>query len=252
MKHVSVRAYGPLNDLLPPLRQQTAFGHAFEGRESVKDLIEGLGIPHPEIDLILVDGEPVAFDYIVEDGDRIAVFPRFESINIDEVTKVRSPVSSLRFLLDGHLGKLSRYMRLVGLDAECPADAADADLAALAARDRRIVLTRDRGLLKRRAVSRGYWVRATLPHRQLIEVLHRFDPSLAPFTRCLRCNTELREVAKSSIESKLEPRTREYFHRFDECPGCHRVYWAGSHWERLTRIVESVRQLRCPAASGSE
>jgi uncharacterized protein with PIN domain len=241
VKHVTVRVYGPLNDFLPPGRRQAAFAHAFEGRETVKDLVEGLGIPHPELDLILVDGEPAAFDCVVQDGNRIAVFPRFESIDIDDVTLVRPPLEALRFVLDGHLGKLARYMRLVGLDAECRMDASDRDIAELAARDGRIVLTRDRGLLKRRVVSHGYWMRAAAPRQQLVEVLQRFGPTLAPFTRCLRCNNELRDVPKSSVESRLEPRTREYYQRFQECPGCHRVYWAGSHWQRLTRLVERTR-----------
>ncbi|OFW14078.1 MAG: twitching motility protein PilT [Acidobacteria bacterium RIFCSPLOWO2_02_FULL_67_21] len=240
MKQVTVRVYGPLNDFLPPARRQAAFAHAFEGRESVKDLVEGLGIPHPEIDLILVNGEPVAFDYAVQDGNRIAVFPRFESVDIAGVTLVRPPLGALHFVLDGHLGRLARYMRLVGLDATYLADASDDDIAALAAREGRIVLTRDRGLLKLRGVSRGYWIRATMPRQQLVEVLHRFGPMRAPFSRCLRCNAELREVPKASVESRLEPRTREYYQRFHECPRCHRIYWAGSHWQRLTRLVEST------------
>lgn len=209
MKNVTIRVYGPLNDFLPPGRLQAAFAQAFEGHDSVKDLVEGLGIPHPEVDLILVNGEPVAFDYVVRDGDRIAVFPRFECIDVGDVTLVRSPLEVLRFVLDGHLGKLARYMRLIGLDAECRVDASDDDIAELAVRDGRIVLTRDRGLLKRRVVSHGYWMRATVPRQQLVEILHRFGPTLAPFTRCLRCNTELREVPKSSVESRLEPRTRD-------------------------------------------
>ena len=111
MKQVMVRVYGPLNDFLPPGRQWSAFAHAFEGHESVKDVLEGLGIPHPEMDLILVNGEPVAFDDVVQNGNRIAVFPRFESVNIDEVTLVRPPLEALRFVLDGHLGKLARCER---------------------------------------------------------------------------------------------------------------------------------------------
>ncbi|MGB7218780.1 MAG: Mut7-C RNAse domain-containing protein [Vicinamibacterales bacterium] len=241
MKQVTVRVYGPLNDFLPPGRQQGAFAHVLKGRTSVKDFLEGLGIPHPEMDLILVNGEPVAFDYVVQDGNRIAVFPRFESVNIDDVTLVRPPHEALRFVLDGHLGKLARYLRLVGLDAEYCVDASDDDIAELAVRDGRIVLTRDRGLLKRRVVSRGHWIRATAPRQQLVEVLRRFGPTLAPFTRCLRCNTELREVPQSLVESRLESRTREYYQRFHECPGCHRIYWAGSHWRRLTRLVEGTR-----------
>jgi len=143
MKNVIVRVYGPLNDFLPPGRRQVAFAHAFEGRESVKDLVEGLGIPHPEVDLILVNGEPEAFDGLVQEGNRIAVCPRFECVDVSDVTLLRRPLEALRFVLDGHLGKLARYMRLIGLDAECP--------------------------------------------------------------------------------------------------GCHRIYWAGSHWQRLTRLVERTK-----------
>lgn len=182
MKNVTIRVYGPLNDFLPPGRLQAAFAQAFEGHDSVKDLVEGLGIPHPEVDLILVNGEPGAFDYVVRDGDRIAVFPRFECIDVGDVTLVRPPLEVLRFVLDGHLGKLARYMRLIGLDAECRVDASDDDIAELAVRDGRIVLTRDRGLLKRRVVSHGYWMRPTAPRQQFVEILHRFGPTLAPFT----------------------------------------------------------------------
>jgi len=182
MKNVTIRVYGPLNDFLPPGRLQAAFAQAFEGHDSVKDLVEGLGIPHPEVDLILVNGEPGAFDYVVRDGDRIAVFPRFECIDVGDVTLVRPPLEVLRFVLDGHLGKLARYMRLIGLDAECRVDASDDDIAELAVRDGRIVLTRDRGLLKRRVVSHGYWMRPTVPRQQFVEILHRVGPTLAPFT----------------------------------------------------------------------
>lgn len=252
MKRVTVRVYGPLNDFLPARRRQAAFAHAFEGRESVKDLVEGLGVPHPEVDLILVNGEPAAFDRAVQDGNRIAVFPRFECLDVGDVTLVRPPFEARGFVLDGHLGRLARYMRLIGLDAEYRADASDGDIAELAAHGERIVLTRDRGLLKRRVISHGYWMRATAPREQLVEVLRRFGPTLAPFTRCLRCNTELREVPKSSVESKLEPRTRTYYQRFHECPGCHRIYWAGSHWQRLTRLVETARLVQHQAAARPE
>ena len=182
MKNVTIRVYGPLNDFLPPGRLQAAFAQAFEGHDSVKDLVEGLGIPHPEVDLILVNGEPGAFDYVVRDGDRIAVFPRFECIDVGDVTLVRPPLEVLRFVLDGHLGKLARYMRLIGLDAECRVDASDDGIAELAVRDGRIVLTRDRGLLKRRVVSHGYWMRPTAPRQQFVEILRRVGPTLAPFT----------------------------------------------------------------------
>ena len=242
--HVTVRIYGQLNDFVPNAERQVGFAVRFDGPRSIKDLIEGLGVPHPEIDLLLVNGQSVSFDYMVTDTDRIAVFPRFESLDIADLTRVRAhPVATIRFALDGHLGKLARRLRLVGLDAVCPAGADDGQLADLAGREQRILLTRDRELLKRRVVAHGYFVRETHAQRQLVEVLGHFGPlALEPFSRCLRCNAELREVSKSSVESALQPMTRQHFDRFQSCRGCGQVYWQGSHWKRLAHAVDTAIQ----------
>jgi len=214
----------------------------FRGPRSVKDLIEGLGVPHPEIDLILLNGESVPFDQPVLDGDRMAVFPSFQALDVSGVTQVRPrPLTTARFLLDGHLGKLAKRLRLVGLDAVCPKGAKDDELADLAAGEGYILLTRDHALLKRGTVSHGYCIRETDPHRQLVEVLTRFGPlALQPFSRCLRCNAKLQEVSKSVVESRLPPRTREHYDRFQACLGCGRVYWQGSHWKRLVDAVNAA------------
>jgi uncharacterized protein len=242
MNQVMVRAYGPLNDFLPPVRRQLAVPVRFSGRVSVKDLIEGLGVPHPEIDLILLNGEPVPFDRVVQDSDRIAVFPPFHHLDIAGVTGVRPrPLATIRFVLDGHLAKLARRLRLLGLDATCPAHADDDELADLADRERRIVLTRDRELLKRRVVAHGYFVRETDAHRQLVEVLQRFVPlAIAPFSRCLQCNAELRAVPKSVVESSLPARVRLHYDLFHTCDVCGRVYWQGSHYKRLSHAVDAA------------
>ena len=155
-----IRAYGPLNDFLLPAQQHRTVPVSFNGRTSVKDLVEGLGVPHPEIDLVLVNNEPVPFEYLVRHSDRVAVFPRFYQVDITGVSAVRrDDLPTVRFVLDGHLGKLARRLRLVGLDAICPAHAADDQLAALSHCEARVLLTRDRVLLKRRAVTSGYFVR---------------------------------------------------------------------------------------------
>jgi hypothetical protein len=242
MNQVTVRIYGPLNDFLRPGNRQAALPVRFAGARSVKDLIEGLGVPHPEIDLILLNGEPVSFESTVHDGDRIAAFPRFCTVEISEVTRVRPrPPAAVRFALDGHLGKLGRRLRLVGLDAICPAGASDDALARIAAHDGRILLTRDRDLLKRRIVTHGYFIRETDPHRQLLEVLQRYGPlALKPFSRCLRCNSELHAVSKAAVESILPPLTRDHYQRFQACNACGRVYWQGSHWPQLVRVVEAA------------
>lgn len=242
MKRVTVRIYGPLNDFVPRERRHLSWRHTFEGRASVKDVIEGLGVPHPEVDLVLVNGASVAFDHAVQDGDRIAVFPRFEAIDIAAVTRVRpAPAPPVRFVLDVHLGKLARHLRLAGLDAVYHRDARDDDLAALAGREGRVLLTRDQGLLKRTVVVHGYFVRATSPYRQFVEVLDRFGPlPLHPFSRCLRCNAEVRDVPKSAVDARLPARTRGAFDEFFVCVDCGRVYWKGSHWTALTRILDAA------------
>lgn len=255
MRHITIRVYGPLNDFVPPERRHVAWPYAFEGGASAKDVIEGFGVPHPEVDLILVNGESVAFECGVQDADRIAVFPRFEAIDVSAVTRVRRPLPDpIRFVLDTHLGKLARYLRLAGLDAVYRRDARDDELAEIACRERRILLTRDRGLLKRRVVVHGYFVRETASYRQLVEVLARFSPlPLAPFSRCLRCNAGLRETPKSAVEARLGERTRHAFAQFHECSGCGRVYWRGSHWAELVRILDAaVRQAEAHRTTTSQ
>jgi uncharacterized protein with PIN domain/sulfur carrier protein ThiS len=244
MKQVTVRIYGPLNDFLPPEYRQADKRVTLRDKTSVKDLIEGLGVPHPEIELILLNGESVPFESTVRDADRVAAFPRFQSIDVTGATRVRPrPLERIRFVLDGHLGKLARRLRLVGLDAAYPAGGSDDQLAQLAEREARILLTRDRELLQRRIVAHGYCVRQTIPDGQFVEVLQRFGPlPLEPFSRCLRCNAELHDVAKSAVEPALPARTRENYKRFQRCTGCARIYWQGSHWKRLAHAVDSVRE----------
>lgn len=244
MIEVTVRAYGPLNDFLPAHRRHVPWRHGLDDHPAVKDLIERLGIPHPEIDLILVNGVSVSFDYLVQSNDRIAVFPRFMSVDIDTLTRVRpSPLETSRFVADVHLGKLARHLRLAGLDTAYRHDADDAALVDLACREERILLTRDQGLLKRRSLTHGYFVRETQAYRQFVEVLRRFGPlDLKPFSRCLRCNDLLQEVPKSAVDAALLPRTRQHYDQFVRCKGCGRVYWKGSHWKRLQHAVGAARE----------
>jgi uncharacterized protein with PIN domain/molybdopterin converting factor small subunit len=244
MIEVTVRFYGPLNDFLPPHRRQVPWRRLVDGHPSVKDLIESLGVPHPEIDLVLANGLSVTFDYPVQNGDRIAVFPQFVTIDIGALTRVRPrPLEKIRFVADVHLGTLARRLRLAGLDTAYRDDADDAALADTADREERILLTRDLGLLKRRAVAHGYFIRETNPQRQFVEVLRRFGPlDLQPFSRCLRCNDVLCEVPKSAVDAALLPRTRQHYHHFEKCRGCGRVYWKGSHWTRLTHAVDAARE----------
>jgi hypothetical protein len=243
MKQASFRFYAELNDFLPPLRRQVTFRHTFEGRVSVKDMIESLGAPHTEVDLILIDGRSVDFGYLVQDGDRISVYPVFESLDVAPLVRVRpEPLREPRFVLDTHLGKLASYLRMLGFDTRYRNDFKDAELARISSQERRILLTRDRGLLKRSVVTHGYCVRQTQPRRQLLEVLRRFDlfGAVQPFRRCIRCNGLLEPVEKAAIQHRLPPRTREYYGEFRICQTCDQIYWRGSHYQRMQQFIQGV------------
>lgn len=243
MPTAEFRFYEELNDFLPAERRQVPFSYPFAACSSVKDVVEALGVPHPEVDLVLVNGYSVGWDYRVQEGDRISVYPVFESFDITPVVRLRpQPLRVTRFLLDTHLGKLTGYLRLLGFDTEYPRDAPDSDLARRAAAEQRILLTRDVGLLKRSLVTHGYYVRAAQPLQQTREVLDRFDlrRSARPFQRCVRCNGVLEPVARETITHRLQPGTLATFNEFSRCPGCDRIYWPGSHFDRMQRVVREV------------
>ena len=244
-KTAHFRFYSELNDFIPLRKRQIAFPYSFDQGQSVKHLIEALGVPHPEVDLILVNGESVDFSYLVRDGDRVSVYPMFESIDIGPLIRVRPrPLRIPRFVLDIHLGQLAVYLRMMGFDAWYRNDYADAELARISSAERRILLTRDRGLLKRSLVTHGYCLRATDSKQQLVEVLRRFDllDSIEPFRRCLRCNGLLEPVEKEAILDRLHPRTQQYYQVFQICRTCDRIYWKGSHVQRMERLIHHVGQ----------
>lgn len=222
-----VRFYAELADLAGDGEVEAPFGEP----RSVKDLVESLGVPHPEIALVLVDDEPVGFDHLLSGGERVAVFPPFHGIDLAGVRTVAPPPVEPRFVLDVHLGTLTRRLRLLGFDSWYRTDADDDELATVAVDDRRILLTRDRGLLMRRVVSHGYCPRSDDPELQALEVIRRFDlvSRMAPLTRCVNCNGELAPVDKADVLDLLPPRTRVEFDEFARCGRCGQVYWPGSH-----------------------
>jgi uncharacterized protein with PIN domain len=239
----SVRVYGSLNDFLPAVRRQTTLVCAFDGSPSIKDLVEALGVPHPEIDLLIVDGQSVDFSYRLGDGDRVAVYPLMRAFNLGDTLRLRPPPQTEpRFVADVHLGRLTAYLRLAGFDTKYRNDYPDDEIVAISASEDRVLLTRDVGVLKRVIVIRGYCLRETQPARQLVEVLRHFDlvTSAAPFTRCLRCNSRLGVVAKNRVQHLLPARTRECYREFSRCPTCSRIYWQGSHYSRMRLFIETV------------
>jgi uncharacterized protein with PIN domain len=235
-KQAEFRFYEELNDFLPAAQRKRPIPYAFTGTPAVKDAIEALGVPHTEVDLIVVGGRSVGFDYHLQPGDRVAVYPVFESLDISPAVRLQGrPLRESRFVLDVHLGTLARLLRQLGFDALYRNDWDDREIIARAAAERRAILTRDRGILMTGSVTRGYWVRADDPEAQAREVLERFDlrGQARPFTRCTACNAPLAEVPKAEIEAQLAPKTRRYYDDYRRCTGCGRIYWKGSHYEKI-------------------
>jgi uncharacterized protein with PIN domain len=243
MSRISIRFYKELGDFLPPRRRGVRFEVEFPTGCTAKAVIESLGVPHTEVDLILANGESVGFPFRLSNGDRLTVYPVFESWDIGELSRTRpQPLRNVRFACDVHLGKLATLLRLFGFDAAYGNDLDDDELQAISRAQRRIILTRDRGLLKRKTVTHGYCVRHTAPRKQLSEVFLRFDlKRLArPFSRCMACNTVLERVEKSGIESLLPPLVAKLYNEFSRCPTCGRIFWRGTHWERMKMLADEV------------
>ena len=237
------RFHAELDDFLSRVRRGQAIRVAFERRASVKDMIESLGVPHPEVAVIVADDEAVGFGHIVQDGEHFDVYPPSEIPTACSRAVLQPPLEEPpRFILDSQLGTLARYLRLSGFDTLYRNDYDDAEIAAISAEEARVLLTRDRGVLKRSIVTYGYFVRSDQPRQQLVEVFARFDLAerVHPFTRCAACNGELQDVAKEDIEHRLEPLTRKYFDVFRRCSNCGKIYWQGSHHSRLRELLDRV------------
>jgi uncharacterized protein with PIN domain len=240
---VSLRFYAQLNDFLPHALRYGRFAHAVRAPASVKDVIESLGVPHPEVDVITVNGEAADFTQRVREDDHICVYPVFRTLDLGGLARVGTdPPRPVRFALDIHLRKLASLLRLAGFDAVLLTE--DAEVAETSAAEGRVALTRDVGLLKRSNVRHGRWIRNTDPELQFAEVLDRFDLAgeMTPFTRCMECNTLLVPVDVESIADRLPADTRECFDDFHRCPGCDRIYWRGSHYDRLLQLLERARE----------
>jgi uncharacterized protein with PIN domain len=243
---VTVRFYGALNDFLPPERRGQELTHVPQGSPSVKDLIEALGPPHPEVDVVLVDGEAVDFAHRVQPGSRVAVYPPFHSLDVAPVTRVGPPPQEVpRFVLDVGLGRLVGFLRMLGFDSLWRNDYADDELARVSHDEDRILLSRDIGVLKRGEVVRGYFPRSTDPAQQLVEVVRRFGLTarMRPFSRCLACNGPLTSAELHEVQDRVPERVAERHSRFQQCADCQRVFWAGTHQQRMQALIDKLREL---------
>jgi uncharacterized protein with PIN domain len=232
MKKTYFRFYEELNDFLPEEKRKIEFEHSYIDRTSVKDMIESLGVPHTEVDLILANGKSVNFNYLVNNSDHISVYPVFESLDISDVQHLRAnPLREPKFVADVHLGKLSRYLRMVGFDVTYENDFNADDIVQISLKKKRTILTKDRGILKRTAVTHGYWVRSFNVGEQIVEVIKRFDLKnlMKQFSRCMECNTLLEPVPKEEILEQIPPKVSASQQLFSICPSCKKIYWEGTH-----------------------
>lgn len=235
--------YGELNDFLPKSQRGQPLQCLFRGRQTVKHLIESLGVPHPEVGSIEVEDRTLPLDALVEDGAWIKVYP--PSLPLPLPGSLASGTEeAIRFVLDNHLGRLAAYLRLFGFDTLYRNDIQDDELAQIASAEERVLLSRDHRLLMRTCVHYGYWLRSKNPRQQLVEVLRRWNLACLarPFRRCLRCNGLLQAVPKEQIISQLQPLTRLYYDDFRQCGACGQIYWKGSHYERMQTWMTKVLQ----------
>jgi len=240
-----LRFYAELNDFLPPGLRGGGLDCTPAPQHSLKHLVESLGVPHTEVALVLVDGRPGSLREHVHGAARVAVFPAFRRLGplAADGEDVVDSRAEPRFIADVHLARLARMLRFAGYDTLWRPDWQDAELAARARADARIVLTRDRDLLMHRDVERGCHLRDAAPAAQLAELVRRLGLDLRGRLRagrCLECNLVLQPVGKAEVAAELPEGTREHFERFWRCPGCGGVFWCGSHWKRMRATLDAA------------
>jgi uncharacterized protein with PIN domain len=235
------RFYEELNDFLPEEKRKREFDYSCARAATVKNAIEALGVPHTEVELVLVNGKSVDYSYVIQDGDSVSVYPQFEALDVTALLKLRDkPLRHTRFIADAHLAGLAKYLRMLGFDTLYDASYRDAEIARIAKDEHRIVLTRDRALLMHKSITHGCYVRATNSMEQVKEIVSRLDlyRSFQPFTRCLRCNEELEEADRRSLHGRAPPE----YDRFWKCARCDHVYWQGSHWQRMREVIDELER----------
>jgi uncharacterized protein len=243
MVTATFRFYEELNDFLAPERRRREFTSPCARAASAKHMIEALGVPHTEVEIVLVNGESVGFDRILHEGDRVAVYPKFEALDVTPLLRVRErPLREMRFIADAHLGGLAHLLRMTGFDTLYDNAYRDEEIERIAAEEKRIVLTRDRELLKRRTITHGCYVRTLRAAQQIRELFDRLDlaSSARPFTLCLHCNAPLDAVEKTEIAERLPPNVCARYERFSTCNVCGRIFWEGTHWQRMRAMVDDL------------
>ena len=240
---IVVRCYEELNDYLPREQRKVAFTHVVAMDTPAAVLLHDLGIPAEKVEMILVNGASVGLGHRLQDGDRISVYPVFESFDISEQLRVRAhPLREPRFVLDAHLGKLAAYLRMLGFDSLYKNDFKDRVLMALSRNKGRILLSKDQDLVYKSGLTRVYEVKAQRPRSQLTEVVERFDlyRGIQPFQRCMLCNALLETAHKSDVAGRVPRLVLQTHDAFRICPACNKVYWAGTHHQHMHRFIHDL------------
>jgi uncharacterized protein with PIN domain/sulfur carrier protein ThiS len=243
MPRATLRFYEELNDFLPRHRRKTDFEVEIKGKRSIKDMIEALGVPHTEIDLILVNEKSVDFTYILQDGDRISVYPVFESLNIENVTRLRKlPLRKTKFIADINLGHIVKYMRILGFDVCFDPLLSPRQIIDISKKENRIVLTKSKNLLKFKDITHGIFIRPGTTEEQVKGIIDFLDIKdiVKPFSRCLRCNNLLRSVPKESIIDRIPPKTKVFCDEYSYCKSCDKIYWKGTHFIKMKRVIDRI------------
>jgi uncharacterized protein with PIN domain len=232
-----------LNDFLPHEFRQKQFVHPMKTPVTVGEAIESLRIPLSEVDLVLVNSQACSMRTHIFENDFISLFPTFETLDISELKGTHTPALRVTcFVLDAHLGKLAKYLRMLGFDSKYRNDYEDDEIIELAAKEKRIILTRDKLLLKSGRITHGYYVRSTDKHDQLREVVQKFDlySQFRSFTRCMTCNRELVPRSKEEMEHLLPQDISNLYHEYFFCPDCNKVFWQGSHFKRMESFIRDL------------
>jgi uncharacterized protein with PIN domain len=235
------RFHGELEDFLVPHRRKQTLAYHFRGHPGIKDPIETFGIPHSEVAMIEVDGKAAGYKYQLQPNDCVEVYPLACAGAYGTGQKLFN--GDPRFVVDTNLGKLARWLRLLGFDTCWQNNYADSEVVRLGVEEERIILTRDRRLLFHKVIVHGFWVRAVIPMAQIQEVMQRIGlvHHIHPFHRCLECNGLIHPVAKSAVINKLEPLTRKYYDEFFQCKCCSQIYWKGSHYLNLVQKLDQLK-----------
>lgn len=235
---------GELRDFLQGEKKNDIL-YSFIGKPSIKDAVEALGVPHTEIDVLMANGESVTFSHCLKNGERIEVYPVSQQVrgpnNI--VHLKQSPPGRPKFILDVHLGKLAKKLRLLGFDTIYSNTYTDREIVQRALDENRIILTRDRGLLKIKNVKYGYWIRSQDPNIQIDEISRRFNlfPQIKPFFRCMECNGIIRKIQKQKIIDRLQFKTKKYYNEFYHCEQCDNLYWKGTHYFKMINFIRRLK-----------